>query len=167
MVRQEPQRPRLAVQSGRARSTCGRPAWASSTSTASSAATRTSGIPPLFEGTKPIETPAHDPNYHFDADLADHAIAWIRQQNSLAPDKPFFAYYAPGLTHAPHHAPKEWIAKFKGQFDQGWDKLREETLARQIKLGVVPPDTKLTPRPEEIPAWDSLERGRRRSSSPA
>ena len=78
---------------------------------------------------------AHDPNYHLDADLADHAIAWIRQQNSLAPDKPFFAYYAPGLTHAPHHAPKEWIAKFKGQFDQGWDKLREETLARQIKLG--------------------------------
>ena len=122
---------------------------------ASSAGTRISGIPPIFDGTKPIETPAHDPSYHLDADLADHAIAWIRQQNSLAPDKPFFAYYAPGLTHAPHHAPKEWIAKFKGQFDQGWDKLREETLARQIKLGVVPANTKLTARPKEIPSWDS------------
>ena len=95
-------------------------------------------------------------NYHFDADMADHAIAWIRQQHSLAPNKPFFAYYAPGLTHAPHHAPKEWIAKFKGQFDQGWDKLREETLARQIQQGVVPAGTILTSRPKEIPAWDSL-----------
>ena len=112
--------------------------------------------PALFDGTEPIETPAHDPNYHLDADLADHAIAWIQQQHSLAPDKPFFAYYAPGLAHAPHHAPKEWIAKFKGQFDQGWDKLREETLARQIQQGVVPPGTKLTPRPDAIPAWDSL-----------
>ena len=110
--------------------------------------------PALFEGTKPIEAP-NDPNYHLDADLADHAISWIRQQNSLAPDKPFFAYYTPGLCHAPHHAPKEWIAKFKGQFDQGWDKVREETLARQIALGVVPAGTKLTPRPKEIPSWDS------------
>ncbi len=112
--------------------------------------------PAIFEGTKPIETPAHDPNYHFDADMADHAIAWIHEQHSLAPDKPFLAYYTPGLCHAPHHAPKEWIAKFKGQFDQGWDKVREETLARQIKLGVVPEGTKLTERPKEIPAWDSL-----------
>jgi arylsulfatase len=111
--------------------------------------------PAIFDGTKPIEPP-NDPKYHLDADLADHAVAWIRQQHSLAPDKPFFAYYSPGLCHAPHHAPKEWIAKFKGQFDQGWDKVREETLARQIKLGVVPADTKLTPRPKEIPAWDSL-----------
>jgi arylsulfatase A-like enzyme len=112
--------------------------------------------PALFDGTKPIETPAHDPKYHMDADIADHAIAWIKQQHSLAPDKPFFAYYAPGLPHAPHHAPKEWIAKFKGQFDQGWDKLRQETLARQIQLGVVPAGTKLTARPDAIPAWDSL-----------
>ena len=93
--------------------------------------------PAIFDGTHPIEAP-NDPKYHLDADLADHAIAWIHQQHSLAPDKPFFAYYAPGLCHAPHHAPKEWIAKFKGQFDQGWDKLREETLARQIQQGVVP-----------------------------
>jgi arylsulfatase len=111
--------------------------------------------PAAFEGTRPIETPAHDPKYHFDADMADHAISWIRQQNALAPDKPFFAYYAPGLTHAPHHAPKEWIAKFKGQFDQGWDKLREETFARQKEMGVIPANAKLTARPREIPSWDS------------
>jgi arylsulfatase len=111
--------------------------------------------PALFDGTNPIEAP-DKPDYHLDTDLADHAVAWIRRQQALAPDKPFFAYYSPGLCHAPHHAPKEWIAKFKGQFDQGWDKVREETLARQINLGVVPAGTKLTPRPIEIPAWDSL-----------
>jgi arylsulfatase len=111
--------------------------------------------PAIFDGTKPIEAP-NDPKYHLDADLADHAIAWIRQQNSLAPDKPFFAYYTPGLTHAPHHAPKEWIAKFKGQFDQGWDKVREETFARQQQMGIIPANAKLTARPEQIPAWDSL-----------
>ena len=88
--------------------------------------------PAIFDGTKPVEPPTDDPKPTTStADLADHAIAWIRQQHSLAPDKPFFAYYAPGLRHAPHHAPKEWIAKFKGQFDQGWDKVREETFARQ------------------------------------
>jgi arylsulfatase len=111
----------------------------------------------IFEGTKPIEAEeqsGHNPK-HFDELMADKAIAWIRQQNSLAPDKPFFAYYTPGLTHAPHHAPKEWIAKFKGKFDMGWDKLREETLARQIQQGVVPAGTKLTSRPEAIPSWDS------------
>ncbi len=111
--------------------------------------------PAIFEGTQPVEPPHDAKDYHFDADMADQAIAWIRRQNSLAPDKPFFAYYAPGLCHAPHHAPKEWIAKFKGQFDQGWDKLREETLARQIAQGLVPAGTRLTARPEEIPAWDS------------
>ena len=111
--------------------------------------------PAIFDGTKPVEAPHDAKDYHFDADMADHAISWIQQQNSLAPDKPFFAYYAPGLCHAPHHAPKEWIAKFKGQFDQGWDKLREETLARQIAQGVVPAGTKLTPRPEQIPSWES------------
>src|SRR6266581_4681083 len=111
--------------------------------------------PALFDGTNPIETP-NDGKYHLDADLGDHAVAWIRQQHSLAPDKPFFAYYSPGLCHAPHHAPKEWIAKFKGKFDQGWDKVREETLARQIEQGLVPVGTKLTARPKEIPAWDSL-----------
>jgi arylsulfatase len=111
--------------------------------------------PAIYDGTKPVEAP-NDPNYHFDADMADHAISWIHEQHSLAPDKPFLAYYTPGLCHAPHHAPKEWIAKFKGKFDQGWDKVREETLARQLAMGVVPQGTKLTTRPREIPAWDSL-----------
>ena len=112
--------------------------------------------PALFEGTKPIE-PSHDAkDYFFDKDMADHTIAWIRMQHATAPDKPFLAYYAPGTAHAPHHAPKDWIAKFKGKFDQGWDKMREETLARQKQMGVVPADTKLTERSEGIPAWDSL-----------
>ncbi|MEI8109052.1 MAG: arylsulfatase [Verrucomicrobiota bacterium] len=111
--------------------------------------------PAIYDGTNPVEAPHDAKDYHFDADMADHTIAWIQQQHSLAPDKPFFAYYTPGLCHAPHHAPKDWIAKFKGQFDQGWDKVREETLARQIQQGLVPPGTKLTERPKEIPAWDS------------
>ncbi len=111
----------------------------------------------IIDGTNAVEAEEQrGPNpKHFDALLADHAISWIRQQNSLAPDKPFFAYYTPGLTHAPHHAPKEWIAKFKGKFDMGWDKLREETLARQIAQGVVPAGTKLSARPAQIPPWDS------------
>ena len=101
--------------------------------------------------------PSHDAkDDFFDKDMADHTIAWIRMQHATAPDKPFLAYYAPGTAHAPHHAPKDWIAKFKGKFDQGWDKMREETLARQKQMGVVPADTKLTERSEGIPAWDSL-----------
>jgi arylsulfatase len=72
----------------------------------------------------------------------------------LTPDKPFFVYFATGATHAPHHAPKEYIDKYKGKFDQGWDKLREEIFERQKAMGVIPKDAKLTPRPKEIPAWD-------------
>ena len=102
-----------------------------------------------------IEAP-NDPNYHFMTDMTNQAINWMQYQKSLTPDKPFFIYFAPGATHAPHHVPKEWIAKYKGKFDQGWDKLREETLARQIKLGVVPADTKLAPKPEAIKDWDKL-----------
>ena len=89
-------------------------------------------------------------------DMTNQAIKWTSAQKSLTPDKPFFTYFAPGATHAPHHVPKEWIAKYKGKFDQGWDKLREETLARQIKLGVVPAGTKLAPKPEAIKDWDKL-----------
>ena len=118
--------------------------------------------PALFENTKPIEPDVGDPTYILDRDLADKAIAWMRLQHSLAPNKPWLLYYATGTAHAPHHAPKDWIAKYKGQFDQGWDKLREETLARQIKLGVVPPNAKLTARPEQIPAWDSLSADQKR-----
>lgn len=112
--------------------------------------------PSLWEGTKPVEPPQGDPAYILDRDLADHAIRWIREQKTLAPNKPFFLYYAPGTAHAPIQAPKDWIAKFRGQFDQGWDKVREETLDRQKKLGIVPANTLLTPRPNVIPAWDSL-----------
>ncbi|GAG00986.1 unnamed protein product, partial [marine sediment metagenome] len=112
--------------------------------------------PALMDGTTPIEPP-DDPNYHLTADMTDKAIAWIRQQDALAPDKPFMMYFSTGATHAPHHAPKEWVDKYKGQFDQGWDKLREETLSRQKELGVVPPDCELTPRHDEIPAWDEMD----------
>lgn len=109
------------------------------------------------ENTLPVEPPHNDPNYFFEKDMADHAIRWMQTQKAAAPDKPFFVYYAPGLSHTPHHAPAEWIAKFKGQFDQGWDKLREETFARQKQLGVVPAGAQLTPRPLSLPAWDSLK----------
>ncbi|TAI64061.1 arylsulfatase [Bradyrhizobium sp. Leo170] len=118
--------------------------------------------PALYENTTPIEPYLGDPAYILDRDLADKAIAWMRMQHALAPNKPWLLYYATGTAHAPHHAPKDWIAKYKGQFDQGWDRLREKTLARQIKLGVVPPNTKLTARPEQIPAWDSLSADQKR-----
>jgi arylsulfatase A-like enzyme len=114
--------------------------------------------PALYDGTTPVEperTP--DEGYHLMEDLADKAIMWIRQQKAIAPDKPFFVYFAPGATHAPHHVPKDWIAKYKGKFDQGWDKVREESFARQKQLGVIPPQCELTKRPEEIPAWDKTE----------
>ena len=111
--------------------------------------------PLIYDGMNQVE-PSHDPNYNFMTDMTNQAIAWVQYQKSLTPDKPFFVYFAPGATHAPHHVPKEWIAKYKGKFDQGWDKLREETLARQIKLGVVPPDTKLAPKPEAIKDWAAL-----------
>ncbi len=111
--------------------------------------------PLIYDGMTQVE-PSKDPNYHFMTDMTDKAIDWMRSEKSLTPDKPFFMYFAPGATHAPHQVPKEWIAKYKGKFDQGWDKLREETLARQIKLGVVPPDTKLAPKPDAIQDWDKL-----------
>ncbi len=113
--------------------------------------------PTLYEGTTPI-TNKYTPEegYHLVEDMTDKAIAWIGQQKALMPDKPFFVYFAPGATHAPHHVPKEWADKYKGQFDQGWDKLREETFARQKKLGVIPADCDLTARHKEIPAWDAM-----------
>ena len=88
--------------------------------------------------------------------MTNKAIEWVRQQKALMPDKPFFMYFAPGATHAPHHVPKEWIDKYKGKFDGGWDKLREETFARQKTLGVIPADAELTKRPDEIPAYDDM-----------
>jgi arylsulfatase len=113
--------------------------------------------PSLYEGTIPVE-PEKTPEqgYHLTEDMTDKAIAWVRQQKALMPDKPFFMYFAPGATHAPHHVPKEWIEKYQGQFDDGWDALRERTFARQKALGVIPPDAQLTPRPAEIPAWEAM-----------
>src|SRR5208337_901967 len=113
--------------------------------------------PTLYEGTTPVEnkrTP--EEGYHLVDDMTDKAMKWIAQQKALTPDKPFFVYFAPGATHAPHHVPKEWADKYKGKFDQGWDKLREETFARQKKLGVIPPDCQLTARHKEIPSWDEM-----------
>ena len=111
--------------------------------------------PLLYDGMIQVE-PSTDPNYHFMTDMTNQAIAWMGYQKSLTPDKPFFIYFAPGATHAPHQVPKEWIAKYKGKFDQGWDALREETLARQKRLDVVPTDTKLAPKPEAIKDWATL-----------
>ncbi len=111
--------------------------------------------PTLYDGMTRIETP-RKPGYNFMTDMTDQAINWARYQKSLTPDRPFFMYFAPGATHAPHHVPKEWIAKYKGRFDAGWDKLREETLARQISSGVVPAGTQLAPKPEAIKDWDKL-----------
>ena len=118
--------------------------------------------PAIYEGTTPIE-PEKTPEegYHFTEDMTDKAIKWTRQQKALMPDKPFFMYFAPGACHAPHHVPKEWIDKYKGKFDQGWDKVREETFARQKKLGVIPADAILTARPAEIPAWDDTPQNMR------
>lgn len=111
--------------------------------------------PFIYDGVHPVALP-EDPDYHFLTDMTDQATAWIRYQKALTPDKPFFVYFAPGATHAPHHVPKEWIARWKGKFDQGWDQLREQILARQIKRGIVPKGTLLAPKPEAIPDWDSL-----------
>jgi arylsulfatase A-like enzyme len=114
--------------------------------------------PAIYEGTVPVEpetTP--EEGYHFMADMTDRAIGWVRQQKALMPDKPFFMYFSPGATHAPHHVPKEWADKYAGRFDDGWDAVRERTFARQKELGVIPPDAELTRRHDEIPAWDDMD----------
>ena len=118
--------------------------------------------PPLFENTSPTQKPEGDDEWHLSSAMADQAIGWISQQKACAPDKPFFCYWAPGAAHAPHHVSKEWSDKYKGKFDQGWDKVREETLARQIALGVVPKGTELTPRPDSMPAWDACSADEKR-----
>jgi arylsulfatase len=117
--------------------------------------------PAIYDGVTRVEH-RKTPDYHFTTDLADQAIRWVSAQQSLTPDKPFYLYFAPGATHAPHHAPKEWIAKYKGEFAGGWDKLREETFERQKKLGVIPAGTQLTPRPAESPAWDGMSADQKR-----
>ena len=113
--------------------------------------------PAIYHNTTPVE-PDRTPEegYHFTEDMTDRAIDWVRQQKALMADKPFFVYYAPGATHAPHHVPTEWSDKYRGAFDDGWDALRERTLARQKERGIVPTDAELTARPPEIPAWDDM-----------
>ena len=111
--------------------------------------------PVVHDNTTPV-TPSTDPNYYYQTDIADKAISWIKTQKSLTPDKPFFVYYAAQGTHDPVQLPEEWRDKYKGKFDQGWDAYRDEILARQKELGVVPPNTQLTPKPDTVPDWDTL-----------
>jgi arylsulfatase A-like enzyme len=117
---------------------------------------------PILYENRNLVPASTDPNYHLTTDIADKAISWVRQAKSIALDKPYFLYVATGATHAPHHTPNEWIERFKGKFDGGWDKYREEALERQKKLGVVPKDTKLTVRSKGLPAWDSLNADQKR-----
>ncbi len=117
--------------------------------------------PLIYDGMTTVETPS-DPDYNFMTDMTTKAIEWVSFQQALTPDKPFFMYFAPGATHAPHHVPPQWPVKYKGKFDQGWDKLREQTLARQIALGVVPKGTNLAPKPEAIKDWDTLSADEKR-----
>jgi arylsulfatase len=113
--------------------------------------------PALYDGTTPVEPPATpEEGYHLTEDLADHAISWVHQQKALMPDKPFFMYFAPGATHAPHHVPAEWPEKYKGKFSGGWDAQREATFKRQKEMGIIPADAELTARHAEIPAWDDM-----------
>ncbi|HSW17935.1 MAG TPA: arylsulfatase [Ramlibacter sp.] len=122
--------------------------------------------PLLIENTRMVDPRAPaEGAYHLDADLADRAIAWIREHRSVAPERPFFMYYAPATGHGPHHAPKDWIEGYAGEFAHGWDRERELTLMRQKELGIVPADTVLTPRPAEISAWDSQSPGRKKLSA--
>ena len=111
--------------------------------------------PVIFDGVTKVHK-KDDPDYHFTTDMTNEAIEWIKFQKAMTPDKPFMVYYAPGAVHAPHHAPKEWIEKYKGKFDDGWQKLREETFARQKEMGIIPQNTKLAPMPSDIKDWESL-----------
>ncbi|MEX8518324.1 MAG: arylsulfatase [Leptothrix sp. (in: b-proteobacteria)] len=119
--------------------------------------------PRIWRNTTPVEPKATpEQGYHFIADMADEATRWLRTQDAVYPDKPFFLWFAPGGTHWPQHVPADWIAKYQGKFDQGWDRLREQTFARQKQRGVIPASAELTPRPPELPAWDSLSADERR-----
>ncbi len=109
----------------------------------------------IYDGTTRV-TPPHTKGYHFTVDMTNQAINWVKAQQSMTPDKPFFVYFATGTVHAPHHVPKEWADKYKGQFDKGWDQVRKETTARQIDMGMIPKGTKLAPRPKDIKAWETL-----------
>ncbi len=111
--------------------------------------------PVIFDGVTKVSK-KDDPDYHFTSDMTDEAVEWVKFQQAMTPDRPFMIYYATGAVHAPHHAPKEWIEKYKGKFDGGWQKLREETFARQKEMGVIPQNAQLAPMPEDIKDWESL-----------
>ena len=117
--------------------------------------------PLIYDGQIKVEPPKME-NYHFTVDMTNQAINWVKAQQSMTPDKPFMVYYAPGATHAPHHVPKEWADKYKGQFDKGWDEVRKETIERQKKMGIIPADTRLGERPKDLAAWDTLPADQRR-----
>jgi arylsulfatase A-like enzyme len=117
--------------------------------------------PLVYDGVTRV-TPPHTEGYHFTVDMTDQAINWVKAQQSMTPDKPFFVYYATGAVHAPHHVPKEWADKYKGQFDKGWDKIRQETIERQRKMGIIPSNTKLAEKPEDILDWNTLPADERR-----
>ena len=118
--------------------------------------------PMIYDGTTRVFPDVEAPGYHFTTDMTNQAIRWMNTQQSLTPDNPFYMYFAPGATHAPHHVPKSFIEKYKGKFDQGWDKLRQETLARQKKLGIVPKNTRLAPKPADIKDWSVLSADEKR-----
>ncbi len=119
--------------------------------------------PILFRDTTPVEPgKTASEGYNLNVDLVDDATRWVHTHESIAPDKPYFLYFAPGATHSPHHVPQQWVDKYKGRFDQGWDKVREEIFARQKKLGVIPAAAELTPRPAAFAAWDSLSADQKR-----
>jgi len=111
--------------------------------------------PLIYDGVTRVTPPKMD-NYHFTTDMTNEAVGWVKAQQSMTPDKPFFMYFATGAVHAPHHVPKEWIEKYKGKFDAGWDDAREKTVARQKMMGLIPANTELPPKPEEIKDWDAL-----------
>lgn len=117
--------------------------------------------PVIFDGVTKVAK-KDDPDYHFTTDMTDEAIKWVKFQQAMTPDKPFMIYYATGAVHAPHHAPKEWIEKYKGKFDSGWQKMREETFKKQKEMGVIPQNAQLAPMPEDIKAWESLNENEKR-----
>jgi arylsulfatase len=117
--------------------------------------------PLIYDGVTRV-TPPKKENYHFTVDMTDQAVMWVKAQQSMTPDRPFFMYYATGAVHAPHHVPKKWADKYKGKFDAGWDEVRAETIARQKRMGVIPADTELGPKPEEIKDWADLSADERR-----
>ena len=117
---------------------------------------------PIYENTVPIEPYLGKKDFHLDEAMADRAIAWMRTQKSVWPNKPFFAYYTPGTAHAPHHAPKEWLNKFKGKFDHGWHRQREMTFAKQKEMGIIPADAVLNPFTNDYQKWDELNTDEKR-----